>query len=234
MGENRAVLNLIAAPTQYMTTHLRAVLALAAAGALLVAATVFGALWVDASSDRDSLEGQITEARSELNDARSEVMSLEAELETARSSLEEVEGNLQTTQANLKTLQQQVADLRLQLGVTETNLGTSRQETATTRDQLSQTQGQLAAVQADVNAARQQLTAVQDQLRTADADLAQTRSDAQRCRAAGQSFVNAVNAFDAVLTRWFDGQATEAEVDAAAAQVNSAYNGFVANCNLQS
>jgi chromosome segregation ATPase len=220
------MINLIAAPTQYLTTHSRTALLVVTAIAFAMLAVIFGAMWVNASSDKDSLEEQLASVQTRATD-------LEDGLNDANAELEQTKNDLESQKASLTAAQDDLDELRLTLGVTQGDLASSRQETVTTRDQLSQTQGQLTVVQADVNTARQQLTTVQNELSFAQVDLDQTRMEAQHCRDSGQTFVNAANAFDAVLTRWFNNQATDAEVDAAAAQVDSAYSGFLGNCNLR-
>jgi chromosome segregation ATPase len=152
--------------------------------------------------------------------AESDVDSLQEELAAA-----EVE-NAELT-AEVDHLEDELARVQRELTQSQEQLVATQGQLTTTESELTSAQAQVTSVQAEVEAAQQELS-------TAQADLANVRASAERCASGGQAFVTALNTLVEVNRRFENGQATDAELEAAALQGQAAYDAFVASCGIES
>lgn len=185
---------------------------LAAVGLLLtLAAILFGVLWYRADADNGSLNDKLSQSEDQL---------------------QKLGADLDSTKSQLTSVQSQLDDSKTKLGTTETQLASTQQEATNTRDELGRTQGQLSAAQAQLAAVQADVDAARRELSTAQANLAATKADAERCSTGGQAFIDALNTLVEVDRRYEVGGATLTELKDAADAAETAYNTFVANCNL--
>ena len=203
------------------------------ASALIGLTALFAVLWVIAAGDKASLEDELTEATADITRLEGQLKTVRGNLEKTKADLGEMEVVLGETEATLGETEAVLGETEAVLGETEAVLGQTEVTLEETEGELTTTQSQLASVEAEVNAARQQLASIESQLGAAQADLANVQQAAQQCRDAGQTFVNSVNAFNDVFNRWLIDQASDAELNTAGGQLDTAYFTFLGQCNLQ-